>query len=434
VYAGSRVLEGTLEVLTEKHGDETSLARIQAMVCEGLAQRTELERKAQAFSRRTLTVGSWATAATLALTADIRRTLNVFLIFSCPCAMVLAASSVVAAAVAAMVRRGVIVKNGRALELAPLLDAACFDKTGTLTEGLLSIREVHPRAPWMSQEDVVLVAAAAEKDSAHPVAAALRRAVEQSGKIVPPAENQSVDPGHGVEAHVEGETVLVGSRAFMEKHGVPTSYFAKRDLAHRAQGRLVVYVAKNGRLQGLVAFGSSAPKGLEDFLRSLRKDGFRRVDLISGDSAAAVQVFAQGMNFDRVQGDLDPVSKAQWVEDLSRQGFRVLMVGDGINDTPAFSRAHVSVALAPQGALAALEAADVVILNGDVRQVQLLRHAGRKMVRLAHQNFAVAMATNGLAFGAAMTGWMGAGLAGLLHLGHMAAILGNAARMFGAQP
>jgi len=129
VFAGSRVLEGSLHVDAEKSPQESSLAQIRTLVLDGLAQRTHLERQAEVFSRRSLRLGAWATAATLIFTGEMRRAMTVFLVFSCPCAMVLAASSVVAAAVMALVRRGIYVRSGRVLEVFPSLDAVCFDKT-----------------------------------------------------------------------------------------------------------------------------------------------------------------------------------------------------------------------------------------------------------------------------------------------------------------
>lgn len=430
VYAGSRVLEGKLLVETEKNAQESSLAQIHALVREGLAQRTSMERAAEVFSRRSLKLGAWATAVTFMFTGELRRAMTVFLVFSCPCAMVLAASSVVTTALLAMWRRGVFVKSGRTFEMVSLLDAVCFDKTGTLTAGLLSVHGIYPRAPWMAEDDILLLAAAAEKDSPHPVAVALRRAVESIGRQPPVASQQEVVPGLGVRAQLHGETILVGNALFMEKHGVAVGYFAKKAQEHRRHGRLVIYVARNGRLQGLVAFGSQARENLQAFLQSLRHVGFRRLDLVSGDSATAVALFAQGLGFDDVQGDLDPEAKARWVVERQNQGYRVLMVGDGINDSPAFSRADVSTALRPEGAPAALEAADVVILDGDVRKILLLRRAGQKMLRLAHQNFALAVMTNVIGFAVAVTGTVGPGPVGLLHLVHTVGILMNSARMF----
>lgn len=432
VYAGSRVLEGTLHVVTEKSPHETLLARIRALVHEGLSQRTELERKAELYSRRTLTWGGWATAGALAVTMDLQRALSVFLVFACPCAMVLAASSVVTTAVAALMGRAVLVKNGRSLEAAPVLDALCFDKTGTLTAGVLSVHAVHLRAPWMSVEEILALGAAAESESSHPVAVALREAAEKTGRTIPTVREREVVPGRGVRAQLEGATVLVGSEAFVRDQGVSVSYFSKKAAEHRHHGRLTVYVVKDNRLQALVVLRASALEDLSQFLEALRNEGVRRIELLSGDSSAAVRRFAQGLGFDECLGDLDPQAKARRVEELQQQGYRVGMIGDGINDTPAFSRAHVAVALGPQGAAAALETADVVFLDGQIRKLLLLRRVGRKMLQLAHWNFTLALASNILGALAAVTGNLGAGATGLLHVAHSGVILANSVRMFRA--
>ncbi len=429
VFAGSRVLEGTLFIVTEKSAQETALARMQSLVLEGLRTRTELERRAEVYSRRTLSMGLWATAVTLAVTVDLQRALSVFLVFACPCAMVLAASSVITTAVAALVRRAVIVKSGRSLEMVPVVDAVCFDKTGTLTAGVLCVHGVQPRAPWMKEGEVLALAAAAEKQSPHPVAIALRHAAEKAGQEIWSAEEQEVCPGRGVQARVGGQTVLVGSESFMRERGVSVGYFAKKAREHRRRGRLVVYVAKNNRLQGLVVLSSSVRDGLSEFLQTLRSEGVQRLELLSGDSSAAVRRFAEGLPFDASLGDLDPEGKVSRVEDLQKRGYRVAMIGDGINDAPALSRADLGVALGSQGAAAALETADVVLLDGDVRKFLLLRHMGEKMLRLARANFFWAMSSNVIGAVAAVTGIVGPGAAGLLHVMHTGFILVNSARM-----
>ncbi len=430
VFAGSHILEGTLYVITEKSAQETALARIQSLVLEGLRQRTALERRAEVYSRKTFTMGLWATAATLATTLDVQRALSVFLVMTCPCAMVLAASSVVTTAVAALMRRAVVVKSGRSLEMAPVVDAVCFDKTGTLTAGILSVREVYPRAPWMNREELLALAAAAEKGSPHPVAVALRHAAGQAGQEIPPAEDQEIYPGRGVRARVEDDTVLVGNESFVREHGVSVGYFAKKASEHRRQGGLVVYLAKNKRLQALVILMSSAPGDLRDFLNALRKDGVQRIELLSGDSFAAARRFAEGLPFDGCLGDLDPEGKAYRVQHLQTQGYRVAMIGDGINDAPALSRADLGVALGPHGAAAALETADAVLLDGDVRKFILLRRTGRRMLELAQANFLLATSSNIIGAVAAVTGMVGPAAAGLLHVVHTGVILANAARMF----
>lgn len=434
VFAGSSILEGTLSIITQRSAHETALARIQSLVREGLQQRTALERRAEVYSRRTLTVGMWATAVTLGTTMDVQKAVSVFLVFACPCAMVLAASSVVITAVAALTRRAVVVKSGRSLEMAPVLDAICFDKTGTLTAGLLSVGEVYPRAPWMKGEELLALAAAAEGDSAHPVAVALRHAAEKAGQKIPAVEDQEIFPGQGVRVRVGGETVLVGKESFVRDHGVSVAYFAKKAREHRRQGCLVVYLVKNNRPQALMVFMSSAREDLRDFLETLRKDGVRRIEILSGDSSAAVQRFAEGLPLDECSGDLDPESKAHRVEDLQTQGYRVAMIGDGINDAPAFSRADLGVALGPHGAAAALETADVVLLDGDVRKFLLLRRMGKKMLRMAYVNFVWATSSNIVGALTALTGIFGPSAAGLLHVLHTGVILVNAARMLRADP
>ncbi len=319
-------------------------------------------------------------------------------------------------------------------EVAPLLDAICLDKTGTLTEGLLSVQHVFPRAPWIPPEDVVVLAASAEKEALHPVETALRRHCQAMERQIPNCQEQKIFPGYGVRAHMEGQTILVGSASFMKDQGIPISYFAKKAAYHRRLGDLIVYVAKNNRLKGMITLRSRPVVNLDRFLHDLRRQGFRVIDLLSGDSSIALRRFAEGLAFDACLGEMSPEDKSRWVQERQKQGFRCLMVGDGINDTAAFSKAEVAAALGPHGATAALETADVVVMDGNVRKILLLKTVGNSMLDRACWNFTIAFLTSITGAFVAMTGWVGPGVVGLLHLGHTAAILANSARKFSFQP
>jgi len=274
-----------------------------------------------------------------------------------------------------------------------------FDKTGTLTEGHPALREIVPFA--VSEEELLIAAAAAETGSEHPIARTVVEEAFKRGIVVPEVEGFEAVPGHGVHARLGGAKLIVGSPAFLTGRGVDLSGRDQRISGLEAKGFTVIDVAREGVLIGLLALGDALRPDAAETVRQLHAMGIR-TSLITGDNEQAAKYFARAAGIDDVHARVLPADKAAIVRKL-QENERVAMVGDGINDAPALMQAEVGIAFG-SGADIAIESADVIILNKQVKAVldayAISRYSYRKMV----QNVTLAFMFNGLGIPAAATG------------------------------
>ncbi|HID29180.1 MAG TPA: cation-translocating P-type ATPase [Desulfobacterales bacterium] len=434
VYAGTVVRQGTLFLRAEKLGDQTYLRRIIRLVETSLASRSETERKADLLAIRLMRFGMAATLGTLVLTRDLARSLAVMLVMSCPCATVLAASTAITAAIASAARRQILVKGGLHLEQASIVDVICFDKTGTVTTDVPKVIEIRPRAPRQDPSQILELAATAESKDNHPIAKALVDSARRQG-VVPSGDiTCKVFLGQGIRAKRGSETILVGSGPFFDREGVNRSYFRQRAQTHMEAGHTVLYVARNGKLQGLIAVSSDVRSGSEAVLECLRKEHATRLCLISSDTEPVVRTFSEMLGFDDYEANLLPEQKAQYIEDLETRGHRVLMIGDGVNDALALSKATVGVAMGAGGSEAAVEACDIALLGTDLKGLVILRQLSRQTLQVIEQNFWIANLTNIIGVFLGLSGWAPLLASGALHMGHTLGILANSSRLINWKP
>jgi cation-transporting P-type ATPase C len=434
VYAGTRVVQGHGRVRADRVGNDTYLAHVLALVESSLAERTEAEQQADVLASRLIRIGGVATAATFVLTGSLPRSLAVLLVTACPCATVLAAATAVNAAVANAAGRQILIKGGPHLERLARIDCVCFDKTGTLTSGVPRVADIVGRAPGQDTDRILTLAASAESGSEHPAARALVEEAGNRGLYPPAAGEREMHLGRGVRATVKGDTVLVGNWAFLEAEGVNPSYFRKRAAEHTDRGRSVLFVARNDKLQGMIVLEARLSDDLPELLSDLRSENISHLSVISGDSESAVRSLAERLGFDDWAAELLPGRKADHVARLEAEGRRVLMVGDGLNDTPALARADVGVAVGAGGYRAALEAADIALAGDDLNGLLFLRRLSRQTMKVVNQNFWIANVTNfgGIAFG--MTGILSPVTSSALHVAHALVIMFNSGRLLSWRP
>jgi cation-transporting P-type ATPase C len=434
VYAGTIVHQGLIYVRAEKVGEETYLNRILQLVQDSLANRAPAEKTADVLAARLVRLGALATVGTAVVTGSLVRAFTVLLVVSCPCASALAASTAVSAALANAARRSILIKGGLYLENAGKADCFCFDKTGTLTIGQPRVVEVVPVTARQSAAKVLALAAAAEAHNTHPLAIAIVKEAETRGITVPTHAVCEFVLGRGVRARMHGETIFVGNAQFMEDSGVDVAYFTKKAMRLVDAGHTVVYVARNGALQGIIGVANAVRPGTTGVLNWLKTDGVSYLVLITGDTEPVAKAMARDLGFDDYGAALLPEEKAMFVEGLARAGRRVTMVGDGVNDALAISKADIGVAMGAGGAEVAIEAADIALLDSNIERLVTLRQMSRQTLRVIEQNHWLAVSTNvaGVALGAAgaITPIMG----GLLHVVHTIGIMLNSSRLLGWEP
>lgn len=305
-----------------------------------------------------------------------------FLIVSCPCALVLSVPLAFFGGIGSASRVGILVKGSNFLEALSKLDTAVFDKTGTLTKGVFSVVAVHPET--MSEHELLHVAAHVERHSTHPIAASLLAAYPEESDDCEVSDHRAV-PGKGTTALVNGKRVAVGNAALMEDVG------AKWHPCHLSEAT-IVHVALDGEYMGHILIYDTVKEEAAGAVRSLRKMGLKRAVMLTGDSPEVARKVAGETGMDEFYASLLPGGKVQRLESiLSAAGGPVAFVGDGMNDAPVLSRADVGVAMGGIGSAAAIEAADVVIMNDDLRSLPRAVSIGRRTLGIARENIIFAI-------------------------------------------
>ena len=390
VIAGSVNGAGSLRVEVRKTGERTALAGIMRLVSEAQTSRSRAQALADraAFALTLMAIG--AAGLTLAVWLlrgapaefTIERVVTV-LVIACPHALGLAIPLVIAISTTLGARSGLLVRDRRGLEEARDLDAVVFDKTGTLTLGEVRVVRV-AAAEGMDPDDALRIAAAVEHDSEHVIARAIAQSAEEKGLELPAARGFEAIPGEGVRAAVEGREAYVGGPGLLGRLGtaLPPELDAEwRRAAERGQTSVVLVI--DGRPRAVFAVADRVRPESYEAVRRLHEDGIEVV-MLTGDARAVANAVAEELGIDAVFAEVLPDQKVERIRELKRQGKRVAMVGDGVNDAPALLSADVGVAIGA-GTDVAVEAGDVVLVRSDPRDVpriiELSRATYRKMVQ-----------------------------------------------------
>jgi P-type Cu2+ transporter len=390
VIAGTANGEGSLRVEVKRTGEKTALAGIMRLVEQAQTSRSRAQALADraAFFLTLIAVGAGVVTALvwIALGAEgsfVVERVVATLVVACPHALGLAIPLVVAISTTLGARNGLLVRDRRGLEEARNLDAVVFDKTGTLTLGEHRVVSMEV-AEDVDPVEALRLAAAVERDSEHPVARAIVTSAEERGAGIPAAEAFEAIPGHGVRARVEGRDLQVGGPNLLRRHQItPDLRLARAAEAAAERGQSTVFLIEGGRTLAVFAVADAVrPESLEA-IRRLHEDGIEVV-MLTGDSKAVAEAVARELGIDTVFAEVLPEDKAKKIEELQKQGKRVAMVGDGVNDAPALVTADVGIAIGA-GTDVAVEAGDVVLVRSDPRDVPrivaLSRASYRKMIQ-----------------------------------------------------
>ena len=395
VAGGAINADGLLLVEARAVGAATMLARIISMVEDAQAVKAPIQRLVDRVSAVFVPVvllislitllgwglatGDWQAALLNAVAVQV---------IACPCALGLATPTAIMVGTGAAARHGILIKDAEALEIAHAVDTVVFDKTGTLTEGRPQLVAIEGADPAR----LLALAAAVQQGSAHPLASAVVAEAVRRQLALAPATAARALPGRGVEAEVGGATVLLGNRRLMQELGVA----AGGGEAHEAAGRTVSWLAERRagvvEVRGLLAFGDRIKPGATEAVARLQAAGIEPV-LLSGDSRGAAQAVATALGIARVHAEVLPLDKAQVVAALQREGRRVAMVGDGINDAPALAAADVGMAMAT-GTEVAMHSAGVTLMRGDPLLVFEAIAVSQRTYRKIRQNLGWAFVYN----------------------------------------
>lgn len=387
VWAASICQLGSLRVRATSVGADTTFGRILRLVEEAERSRPEVQRLADRVATWYLPVVATVGLLTLVLRRDPLAMAAVFAV-ACTCAFALATPVAMLAAIGAAARRGLLIKGGRFLEVLARVEVLLIDKTGTVTLGRPQVTDVIPLDGWR-EEEVLAFAAAAERDSEHPLAEAVRALARERGVQVPAVETFEALPGIGVRAQIGGHTVTVGR---IKPDGEDRLQALAARLA--AEGKTVVAVRLDGRPIGLLTVQDTLRPEVRDVLQELQRLGIRRIELLTGDRPEAAAAVARSLGIPFRAGLL-PEDKIAVVRAYQAQGRVVGMVGDGVNDAPALAQADVGIAMG-SGTDVALEAGHIVLLRDDWRLLPEAVRIARSTMDVIRWNFALATVYNGL--------------------------------------
>ena len=393
VTGGSVNAEGLLVVETRAIGAETTLARIIRLVEDAQAAKAPIQRIVDKVSAvfvpvvlaiALVTLLGWGLASG-DWTAALLNAVAVMVI-ACPCALGLATPTAIMAGTGIAARRGILIKDAEALEIAHSITTVAFDKTGTLTEGRPAVVAVEPLG--IDKRELLRLAAALQRGSNHPLARAVLALAESEGVTAPEASDAQALPGRGVQAALDGRTLYLGSSRLMDELGVETRNLAGRARELAAQGRTVSWLAteESGmrRLAGLLAFGDAVKAGAREAVAGLHGQGVKTV-MLTGDNRGSAAFAAQALGIDEVRAEVLPADKARAVAELKGPGRIVAMVGDGINDAPALAAADVGIAMAT-GTDVAMHSAGITLMRGDPRLIADAIDISRRTYRKILQN------------------------------------------------
>jgi Cd2+/Zn2+-exporting ATPase len=426
VFAGTQNLTGVLEIKVSRAGGDTTLGRVRELILA--AEKTKLpimkivDQYMSFYTPLVLVIAALVWAFT-------RRLDNVIsvVIFSCPCAFILATPTAMVAALSAAARLGILIKNVADIEQAARINAFVFDKTGTLTTGELAVSRLAP-LDGVTPAELLRVAATAEKYSNHPTAKALARLAAEAGVSLPEPKDFAETAGRGVNAVVEGKPVLVGRAQWLTDNQVQGDLTKTVDL-NETEGWSLIFVAREGRLIGWVGLQDQTRLEARESLEELRLNGVRRIAMVSGDRQLVATRVGKEIGCEEAQGDCLPQTKVDFVRSVKAKGYNVAVVGDGVNDAPALAAGDIGIAMGAAGSEVAIHSATIALMNNDLRRLPFLVKLSRSTRSVINQNFlfGVAFIIGGMTLSA--MSYVPPIVAAALHTGGSLIVIFNSARL-----
>ena len=426
VSSGTVNQYGAFTMEATRVGEDSSIQRMVRLVQSADAGKAKIVGLADRWATWIVVIALSAAALTWLITGELIRAVTILVVF-CPCALVLATPTAIMAAIGNATRHGFLVREGDALERLAGATCVAFDKTGTLTQGKLQVIAVHPMNGY-TQEQVWMGAMGLEAWSEHP----LGRAVIADGKaryphLSPKGQEVEVLPGLGLKGRVNGQWMWAGNRALMEQLGISLSQEAEMLAQARLnEGCTLIYLAEGGELAGLLALADVLRPDAADTIRAVKTAGVQPV-LLTGDHPSAAAYVAGQLGIQKVKAGCLPEDKLNWIADIQKGGTPVCMIGDGINDAPALKTALVGIAMGGIGSDIAVDAADIVLVGDDLRELPHLLRLSRRMVLAIKCNLTFSMVLNFVAILLAITGILNPVVGALVHnAGSVAVILNSA--------
>lgn len=406
---------GVFEMTASRPGTDSALQRMIRLVQSANANKARIVNMADRWATWIVVIALTAAIITYLVTGEIMRSVAILVVF-CPCALVLATPTAIMAAIGNVSKRGILVREGDALERLATIDAIIFDKTGTLTHGVPTVSAIVSTNPNRTDRALYDLVAAAEVHSEHPLGKAIVNSYNQAYGNPKQPSQFTLLPGRGVRAIVDSHTVIAGNAALLtdEQISVDSDIIDNRVPPYLNKGATLIYIAIDGEFAGFLALADTIRETAPNVIKEVRNQQIIPV-LLTGDAEPAAKHIARLASIPEFKASCLPEDKLQYIEKSERIGRHVAMVGDGINDAPALKRAHVGIAMGGIGSDIAVEAADIALIRDDISQLPHLLRLSRHMMTVIKYNLIFSMVLNFAAIILAILGILDPIMGALVH-------------------
>ena len=377
-FAGTILEIGALDIEMTKAGKDTVFSRIISLVEDAEAEQAPIEKLTDKVASCLIPIVFIFVSTVYYFTGDIKMVIAL-LIFTSPAELGLATPLVTISAIARAAREGILIKGGKFLEELAKVTTIVFDKTGTLTVGSPVVNRVEITHTNVSETQLVQLAASVERRSSHPLAKAILNYADKLKLTYGEPESFDVVTGRGVSAKVAGQSVLLGNKAYMEDNKI--AVLATSNLTETA-----IYVAIDNTLAGIFYISDTIREGAKETIEELKKSGIKNIVMLTGDNAETAKFVAEQIGITDFRANLLPEDKINIIKKLQATGEKVAMVGDGINDAPALVQANIGIAMGAMGTEAAMEAADIVLMQDKLEKIARTRAISKKAFRTIKEN------------------------------------------------
>lgn len=431
---------GFIKIKATKVGKETALSQIIRVVEQAQGSKAPIQRMADQISGifvpivvgiAVLTFLIWFFFVDPGNVTSALETFIAVIVIACPCALGLATPTSIMAGSGRAAESGILFKGGEHLEVTQSLDTVVLDKTGTVTKGEPSLTDVLAYANW-TEDTLLQLAGSAEQQSEHPLARAITDGMKERGLEAVEVEAFQADPGHGIEAKAAGHKLLIGTRKLLQKHHIQYEQIEASVTTLEEQGKTAMLVAIDGEVAGIVAVADTIKSSSPQAIARLKEQGIHVV-MMTGDNKLTAEAIAKQAGIDHVIAEVLPEEKAAHIAALQKQGKKVAMVGDGINDAPALATANIGMAVGT-GTDVAMEAADITLMTGDLHAIADALEFSQKTMRNIKQNLFWALAYNCIGIPIAAFGFLAPWLAGAAMAFSSVSVVLNALRLQRLKP
>jgi Cd2+/Zn2+-exporting ATPase len=429
VFAGTQNLTGVLEIKVTRAGTDTTLGRVRELILAAEKTRLPIMKIVDQYMGFYTPLVLVIAALVWAFTGKEHGLNNVIsvIIFACPCAFILATPTAMVAALSAAARLGILIKNVADIEAAAKINAFIFDKTGTLTTGELAVSRLAP-LNGVTPAELLRLAGSAEKYSNHPTAKALAQLAAEAGVPLSEPKDFTETAGRGVKAEVAGAKVFVGRAQWLRDNGITEDFIKSVDL-NETEGWSLIFVARDGQCIGWVGLQDQTRREARESLAELKESGVRRIAMISGDRQPVATRVAHEIGCEEAKGECLPQTKVDFVRSVKSKGYRVAVVGDGVNDAPALAAGDIGIAMGAAGSEVAIHSATIALMNNDLRRLPFLVKLSRSTRTVINQNFlfGVAFIIGGMTLAA--LNYVPPALAAVMHTVGSLIVVFNSARL-----